>query len=161
MAARERTPPSKNEFADQTLVDPGNIRAAAAPDEDEVRLDSAEVTAWLEGAQARRGDDLRPDSRADIAARLDDDSPVNPEWTLEGFLERLDGLIAQEHPPENVVLVVTHWLLSRLDDPYLGMEREPGFPQLVVRASPRISAWSRTGGGVLILDRGVHPDGAV
>jgi hypothetical protein len=43
---------------------------AAAPDEDEMQLDSAEVMMWLEGAQARRGDDLRPDSRTEIAARL-------------------------------------------------------------------------------------------
>lgn len=47
-----------------------HFRVAAAPDEDEVQLDSAEVTTWLRGAQTRRGDDLRPDSRAEIAARL-------------------------------------------------------------------------------------------
>lgn len=46
------------------------FQAAASPDEDEMQLDSAEVMTLLEGAQARRGDDLRPDSRADIAARL-------------------------------------------------------------------------------------------
>jgi hypothetical protein len=59
-----------------------------------------------------------------------DHPPVDSEWTLEGFLDRLDGWIAQEHPPDNVVLVVTHWLLSRFDDPYLGMQREPGFDNL-------------------------------
>jgi hypothetical protein len=37
---------------------------------DEVQLDRAEVMTWLEGAQARRGDDLHPDSRAEITARL-------------------------------------------------------------------------------------------
>ncbi len=47
-----------------------HFRVAAAPDEDEMQLDSADVAMWLEGAQARRGDDLRPDSRAEIAARL-------------------------------------------------------------------------------------------
>ena len=46
------------------------FRASAAPDEDEMQLDSAEVMTLLEGAQERRGDDLRPDSRAEIAARL-------------------------------------------------------------------------------------------
>ena len=46
------------------------FRVAATPDEDEMQLDSAEVRVWLEGAQARRDDDLRPDSRAEIAARL-------------------------------------------------------------------------------------------
>jgi len=33
-------------------------------------LDSAEVAGMLEGAQARLGDDLRPDSRAKIIARI-------------------------------------------------------------------------------------------
>jgi uncharacterized phage-associated protein len=47
-----------------------HFRVTAAPDEDEMQLDSAEVRTWLEGAQARRGADLHPDSRADIAARL-------------------------------------------------------------------------------------------
>lgn len=47
-----------------------HFRMTGAPDEDEEQLDSAEVMTWLEGAQARRGDDLRPDSRAEIAARL-------------------------------------------------------------------------------------------
>jgi uncharacterized phage-associated protein len=46
------------------------FRAAAAPDEDEMQLDSAEVMTLLEGAQERRADDLRPDTRAKIAARL-------------------------------------------------------------------------------------------
>jgi uncharacterized phage-associated protein len=47
-----------------------HFQVAVAPDEDEVQLDSAEVTMWLEGAQARRDDALRPDSRAEITARL-------------------------------------------------------------------------------------------
>jgi len=47
-----------------------HFQAAVAPDEDEVQLDSAEVMAWLKGAQARRDDQLRPDSRAEIAGRL-------------------------------------------------------------------------------------------
>ena len=44
--------------------------AAAAPDEDEVPLDSAEVMAWLRDAPARRNDESQPDSRAELAARL-------------------------------------------------------------------------------------------
>jgi uncharacterized phage-associated protein len=46
------------------------FQAVAAPDEDAVQLDGAEVTTWLSEAQARRGDDLHPDSRAKITARL-------------------------------------------------------------------------------------------
>jgi uncharacterized phage-associated protein len=47
-----------------------HFQAVAAPDEDAVQLDRAEVTAWLSEAQARRNDELHPDSRAKIAARL-------------------------------------------------------------------------------------------
>jgi uncharacterized phage-associated protein len=47
-----------------------HFQAVAAPDEDAVQLDRAEVTMWLSEAQARRGDELHPDSRAKIAARL-------------------------------------------------------------------------------------------
>lgn len=42
----------------------------AAPDEDDVQLDSDAVAAWLGGAERRRGDELRPDSPAQILARL-------------------------------------------------------------------------------------------
>lgn len=47
-----------------------HFQVIAAPDEDEVQLDSAEVTTWLEGAQERRADELRPDSRTEIVGRL-------------------------------------------------------------------------------------------
>jgi len=47
-----------------------HFQAAAAPDEDEMQLDSAEVAAWLTDAPARRNDELRPDSPAAIIARL-------------------------------------------------------------------------------------------
>jgi uncharacterized phage-associated protein len=47
-----------------------HFHAVAAPDEDEMQLDSTEVAAWLKDAPARRKDELRPDSRAAIFARL-------------------------------------------------------------------------------------------
>lgn len=47
-----------------------HFRVAAAPDDDEVQLDSAEVAAWLAEAPARRQDELHRDSRAAVAARL-------------------------------------------------------------------------------------------
>lgn len=37
---------------------------------DEIQLDSTEVAAWLKDAPARRNDELHPDSRSAIAARL-------------------------------------------------------------------------------------------
>jgi hypothetical protein len=55
---------------------------------------------------------------------------VNPEWTLVGFDARLDSWAALEHPPSDLVIVVAHWVLSRFDDPYLGMRREPEFDNL-------------------------------
>lgn len=52
------------------------------------QLDSAEVARLLEGAQARRGDDLRPDSRAELAARLHAIKINNPQvtrpWPYDG-----------------------------------------------------------------------------
>lgn len=46
-----------------------HFRVAAAPDDDEPQLDSAEVAAWLEGATGRLRDKLRRDSREELAAR--------------------------------------------------------------------------------------------
>jgi hypothetical protein len=43
---------------------------ARMPGRDETQLDSTEVAAWLKDAPARRNDDLRPDSRASILARI-------------------------------------------------------------------------------------------
>lgn len=47
-----------------------HFRAVAAPDEDAVQLDPAEVAAWLSEAQERQSDEVHLDSRAKIAARL-------------------------------------------------------------------------------------------
>jgi hypothetical protein len=51
-------------------------------------------------------------------------------WTLEGFLDRLDAWAEQEHPPDGIRVLVTAWLLSRIEDPYTGVRREPRFPNL-------------------------------
>ena len=59
-----------------------------------------------------------------------DHQPVDPEWKLVGFDDRLDNWATQEHPPSELVIAVAHWVLSRFDDPYLGMQREPGFANL-------------------------------
>ena len=61
-------------------------------------------------------------------------SPAVPEpagrWGLVGFLERLDDWETREGPSDDLRLVVTAWILSRFDDPYQGVQREPGFPNL-------------------------------
>ena len=61
---------------------------------------------------------------------------MNPGWTLDGFEDRLDGWATREQPPEDIVIVVWHWVLSRFDDPYSGMQRQPGFPNLWFGAIP-------------------------
>jgi hypothetical protein len=56
--------------------------------------------------------------------------PDQQPWQLENFLERLDDWIAREGPAHDLVLVVTAWLLSRMEDPYQGARREAGFDNL-------------------------------
>jgi len=51
-------------------------------------------------------------------------------WQLEGCEVGLDEWITLESPDSDLRLVVTAWVLSRFDDPYLGVRREPGFPNL-------------------------------
>lgn len=58
-------------------------------------------------------------------------------WKLEGFIERLDEWIERESPGDDLRLAVTSWVLSRLDDPYEGVRREPGFPNLWFGVVPR------------------------
>jgi uncharacterized phage-associated protein len=65
-ADEHRSPGTSSRIEPSWMLE--HFRGATAPDEDEVQLDSAEVTAWL--AQARPRDDLAPDSRAAILARL-------------------------------------------------------------------------------------------
>jgi hypothetical protein len=57
-------------------------------------------------------------------------SKDEPGWKLEGFLDRLDAWADQESPSDDLKLLVTAWIMSRYDDPYLGMRREPDFPNL-------------------------------
>lgn len=72
---------------------------------------------------------------------------MNSEWKLEGFEDSLDNWAAQEHAPSELVMVVTHWVLSRFDDPYLGVQREPGFANLWFGAVPE----SRHGDGQVVV----------
>lgn len=52
------------------------------------------------------------------------------DWELEGFLDGLDAWIAQETTDGTLRIVVTEWVLGRVNDPYQGVQREPGFPNL-------------------------------
>lgn len=49
-------------------------------------------------------------------------------WQLEGFLETLDAWADREDVGVDLRFVVTEWILTRVDDPYQGVRREPGFP---------------------------------
>jgi hypothetical protein len=63
--------------------------------------------------------------------------PELERWQLEGFLEHLDIWIESEQPPEDLRLTVTAWLLTRYDDPYQGVQREPDFDNLWFGEIPR------------------------
>jgi hypothetical protein len=49
---------------------------------------------------------------------------------LEGFVEHLDAWVQREAPPEDLLLLVIPWIMTRYDDPYRGVQREPDFDNL-------------------------------
>ena len=51
-------------------------------------------------------------------------------WALEGFEEALDRWIALEQPTADLRVAVTAWILTRFDEPYVGVWRAPGFDNL-------------------------------
>jgi hypothetical protein len=51
-------------------------------------------------------------------------------WNLAEFTEQLDAWVERESPPDDLVLIVLTWIMSRGDDPYRGVRREPRFPNL-------------------------------
>lgn len=51
-------------------------------------------------------------------------------WHLDGFLERLDHWVDAEAPSDDLRFIVTEWIITRQDDPYHGVRREPGFANL-------------------------------
>lgn len=59
-----------------------------------------------------------------------------PPWTLQGFLECLDVWSHLESPSQDLKLLVTAWIMSRLEDPYQGVRRAEGFSNLWFGAVP-------------------------
>lgn len=57
-------------------------------------------------------------------------------WRLYGFGDALDDWRRRETPPDRLVDVVIRWSLTRADDPYVGMRREPDFDNLWFGAIP-------------------------
>lgn len=52
------------------------------------------------------------------------------QWELQGFQRHADIWISTEDPDQDLKNEVLEWLLSRMDDPYQGVKREPGFDNL-------------------------------
>ena len=64
-------------------------------------------------------------------ARFDGACPMPAErWQLDMYLDAVDEWIEVESPPGWLRFVVREWLLSRFDDPYVGMRRAGGFENL-------------------------------
>jgi hypothetical protein len=73
--------------------------------------------------------------------------PSEPErWQLENFIDHLDMWIEREPPSDDLRLTVTAWILTRYDDPYQGVQREPGFDNLWFGEIPR----TRHGAGTAV-----------
>lgn len=51
-------------------------------------------------------------------------------WTLRGFDDHIVSWIDSESPPPEVVDRVVRWIEARAVQPYVGVKREPGFPNL-------------------------------
>jgi hypothetical protein len=51
-------------------------------------------------------------------------------WRLVGFMERFDAWAEREQITDDVRVLVLVWVQSRIDDPYQGVRREPGHPNL-------------------------------
>lgn len=56
--------------------------------------------------------------------------PDERRWTLERFPEELTLWVEREDPADGLVLAVISWIVSRVDDPYSGVRREPVIPNL-------------------------------
>lgn len=56
-------------------------------------------------------------------------SGVRP-WVLDKFLERFDAWVEREAPTDDLRVIVMDWILTRDDDPYQGVRREEGIPNL-------------------------------
>jgi len=60
-------------------------------------------------------------------------------WLLFDFEERFDAWVALEQPSPELRVLVLDWILTRQQDPYRGVRREPGFDNLWFGAVPRSS----------------------
>ena len=68
-------------------------------------------------------------------------------WTLAGFGPVVEAWIDRDQPCQDLRLVVSDWILSRCEDPYLGVRRERGFPNLWYGTVP----FSRHGNDLAVM----------
>jgi len=73
-------------------------------------------------------------------------SGVRP-WTLENFLERFDAWAELQCPTQDLRCIVMNWIMTRDEDPYQGVRREGGHPNLWVGRIPN----SRDGFGHVVV----------
>jgi hypothetical protein len=57
-------------------------------------------------------------------------------WALENLESCLDAWIELEQPSDDLRILVTAWVLTRFDDPYADVRREPSFDNLWFGAVP-------------------------
>ena len=81
---------------------------------------------------------------------------ANP-WKLENFAERFDAWADLESPDGDLRCVVMAWVLTRGDDPYEEVRREPDVREPVVRRGTRFAARIGTRRHLLVLDQGGQP----
>lgn len=57
-------------------------------------------------------------------------------WALANFADVMELWIERDGPIPRIVMNVGEWVMSRSDDPYEGVRREAGFPNLGERLFP-------------------------
>lgn len=60
-----------------------------------------------------------------------------PPWTLQDFLPRLDDWVDAEHPLDDLRVLVTDWIFSRMADPFVNARRAPSFSDYWQAVVPR------------------------
>jgi hypothetical protein len=75
------------------------------------------------------------------------------KWELVDFLPRLDDWITAEHPLQELTLLVTDWIFTRLGDPFANARRVEGFAdywQAVVPNSDHFDDYAERSGVVCL-----------
>lgn len=56
--------------------------------------------------------------------------PADEGWRLDRFEVELDAWADREGVPPDLLLPILAWIVGRVDDPYLGVQRAQGFENL-------------------------------